>query len=97
VPLVLLGIIRDSCAAGTLRPAGNGPAPSAVLTAQAETLTASVEMQLPAPVTTRALIAWTQLFGMISVELFGQLVGSVDPSDEFFDHATEQMARFVGL
>jgi hypothetical protein len=34
---------------------------------------------------------------MISFELFGQLVGSVDPSDEFFDHATEQMARFAGL
>jgi hypothetical protein len=48
-------------------------------------------------VLTRALIAWTQLFGMLSFELFGQLVGSVDPSDEFFTHAVEHMAAFFGL
>ena len=45
----------------------------------------------------RALIAWTQLFGMISFELFGQLVGSADPADEFFGYAVDQMADFVGL
>jgi AcrR family transcriptional regulator len=45
----------------------------------------------------RALIAWTQLFGMISFELFGQLVGSADPADDFFGYAVDQMADFVGL
>ena len=45
----------------------------------------------------RMLIAWTQLFGMISFELFGQLVGSVDPADTFFGYAVEQMADFIGL
>ena len=45
----------------------------------------------------RALIAWTQLFGMISFELFGQLVGSADPADDFFGYAVDQMAGFVGL
>jgi len=34
---------------------------------------------------------------MISFELFGHLVGSVDPSDEFFAHAVKRMADFVGL
>jgi hypothetical protein len=34
---------------------------------------------------------------MISFELFGQLVGSVDPSEAFFDHAVGQMAWFVGV
>ncbi|MGH8573846.1 MAG: hypothetical protein ACREX8_14930, partial [Gammaproteobacteria bacterium] len=29
--------------------------------------------------------------------LSGHLVGSVDPSDAFFDHATEQMADLVRL
>ena len=42
-------------------------------------------------------IAWTQLFGMISFELFGQLVGTMDPADEFFAAATRQMAEFIGL
>jgi hypothetical protein len=46
-------------------------------------------------VITRGLIAWTQLFGMISFELFGQLVGSIDPADAFFGYAVEQMADFM--
>ena len=45
----------------------------------------------------RAVIAWTQLFGMISFELFGQFVGSFDPPDAFFAHAVAQFASFVGL
>ena len=43
------------------------------------------------------LIAWTQLFGMISFELFGQLVGSADPADAFFGYSVDQMADFIGL
>ena len=50
-----------------------------------------------AVVLARALIAWSQLFGMISFELFGQFVGSVDPTDEFFGYAVERMADLVGL
>lgn len=45
----------------------------------------------------RLLVVWTQLYGMISFELFGHLVGTVDPSEEFFDHAVEQMADHLGL
>ncbi len=45
----------------------------------------------------RGLTAWTQLFGMISFELFGQFVGSLDPAGEFFGYAVEQMADFVGI
>jgi len=45
----------------------------------------------------RAVIAWTQLFGMISFELFGQFVGSFDPADAVFDYAVDRMAAFVGL
>jgi hypothetical protein len=45
----------------------------------------------------RALIVRTPLFGMISFELFGQLVGSADPADDFFGYAVDQMADFIGL
>jgi hypothetical protein len=45
----------------------------------------------------RCAICWTQLFGMISFELFGHLVGSLDPADEFFAHAVERMADLLGL
>jgi AcrR family transcriptional regulator len=43
------------------------------------------------------LIAWTQLFGMISFELFGQFVGSLEPADSFFAYTVERMADYVGL
>ncbi len=95
--LVLLRVIRDGRSAGVLAPAFEGPAAPPALLAQAERLAGVIAPELPAPVLIRALIAWTQLFGMISFELFGHLVGSVDPSDAFFDHVTEQMADFVGL
>ena len=45
----------------------------------------------------RVVIAWTQLYGMISFELFGQFVGSFDPADALFAHAVEQLADFVGF
>ena len=52
---------------------------------------------LPPDVLVRAVIAWTQLFGMISFELFGQFVGSFEPADALFGHAAQQLAAFVGL
>ncbi len=93
VALALVGVL-DSAA---LRPAFEGPKPSAKLARQTEDLAARLEADLPAPALTRLLIAWAQLFGVISFELFGQFVGSVDPTDEFFAHTTQQMADFVGL
>jgi AcrR family transcriptional regulator len=97
IPLLLVGVLRDAHAAGTLTaPNQAGPHPP-VLERQLKELAAAIAPELPPDVLVSALIAWTQLFGMISFELFGQLVGSVDPSDEFFAAATERMAGLVGL
>jgi AcrR family transcriptional regulator len=52
---------------------------------------------IPPDALVRAAIAWTQLFGMISFELFGQFVGSFEPADALFAHAAAQSAAFVGL
>jgi AcrR family transcriptional regulator len=92
VPLVLLGVLA---AAGP--PATELPEPQSGLAQQLRSLSDTLPVELPQTVLARALIAWTQLFGMTSFELFGQLVGNVDPSDEFFDHAVAEMADFVGL
>ncbi|MDX6236213.1 MAG: hypothetical protein QOG10_1028 [Kribbellaceae bacterium] len=97
VPMVLFGLIRQAHDAGSLAPLDDAPAPSGVLAEQIAGLAAWAAPGVPAKVVTRAVIAWTQLFGMISFELFGQLVGSVDPSEPFFDQATAQMADFLGL
>jgi len=72
------------------------PLPPA-LVEQAAIVADAIAPGVPGVLIARVLIAWTQLFGMISFELFGQLVGSVDPADTFFGYAVEQMADFIGL
>ncbi|HET6703765.1 TetR/AcrR family transcriptional regulator [Amycolatopsis sp.] len=67
------------------------------LRAQAETLTKVLGILAGPETVARLLMAWTQLFGAISFELFGQYVGSVDPADAFFAHSAKRMAEFVGL
>ncbi len=58
---------------------------------------AALGLDAPTEVVARMLLAWTQLFGMLSFELFGHLVGSVDDNAAFFDYAAAAMGRFVGL
>ena len=68
-----------------------------VLGGQATVVAEAIAPGVPGPVIVRGLIAWTQLFGMISFELFGQFVGSLDPADEFFGYTVERMADFAGI
>jgi AcrR family transcriptional regulator len=95
VGLVLMGVLRDAAAAGTLAPPDAPLSP--VLAGQTREMAAAIGADLPDEVLARAVIVWTQLFGMISFELTGQYVGSVDPADEFFEYAIGQMAAFLGL
>jgi AcrR family transcriptional regulator len=90
---VLGGVLAD------VDPASARPAPPLpeMLAGQTEIVSDAIAPGTPGPVVARGLIAWTQLFGLISFELFGQLVGSLDPADEFFGYAVEQMAGFIGL
>lgn len=103
VALIIGGVLADSpsaALAGSDDTAAAGAAAVSLRPALAEQVAgvaAVIAPGVPEPVIARALIAWTQLFGMISFEQFGQLVGSVDPSDDFFAFAVEQMADFVGL
>jgi AcrR family transcriptional regulator len=97
VPLLMVAVVRETWEDAALaRGDADRPLPP-VLAAQVEAVTDQLAPSLPAPVMTRLLVAWTQLFGMVSFELFGQLVGSVDPADAFFDHTVDEMADFVGL
>ena len=67
------------------------------LAGQARLVAEAIAPGVPEAMIARGLIAWTQLFGMVSFELFGQLVGSADPADAFFGYAVEQMADFLGI
>lgn len=93
VALALVEVIKSSA----LRPIPDSPELPERLREQANVLVAALGTDLAPTTVTRMLMAWTQLFGSISFELFGQYVGSVDPADAFFAHTTRQMADFVGL
>jgi AcrR family transcriptional regulator len=93
---VALTLVRVS-EATTLQPAFTGPAIPPQLHDQATQLATSIGSGLTAADLGRLIVAWTQLFGAISFELFGQYVGSADPADALFSYTTLQMAEFVGL
>lgn len=50
---------------------------------------------VPDEVLARALVAWTQLFGAISFELFGHFHGVITDADEFFEHQVRRSARCI--
>jgi len=95
--LVLGRLLTDAWASHAIIDGPAGPPLSPLLAEQASALAAAIAPEVPGIVILRGLIAWTQLFGMISFEMFGQFVGTVDPGDDFFGHAVEQMADFAGL
>jgi AcrR family transcriptional regulator len=96
VAITLLGILAQAQASGVLAPPEDAPEPSPLLAEQLGTL-AAFAPGVPLKVLARTTIAWTQLYGMVSFELFGQLVGTMDPADEFFADATGQLATFIGI
>ena len=103
VPLAFVGLLVSAAASGELTTWEPGGGEGALrvdgeLAAQAASLAAVLQTpDIPPEALVRGVIAWTQLFGMISFELFGQFVGSFDPPDAFFAHAVAQFASFVGL
>jgi AcrR family transcriptional regulator len=107
VPLAFMGVLRDAVASGDMPAGGDdgaaaGPRLGGALADQAAAAAAALVTgpglpAVPPEVAVRAVTAWTQLFGMISFELFGQFVGSFEPADALFEYAVAQLAAFVGL
>ena len=65
-----------------------------------DSLRTLVDLALPhvsADVAVRAVAAWTQVFGIISFELFGQFHRVIDDVSPVFERALLEMGRLVGL
>ncbi|SIN33758.1 TetR/AcrR family transcriptional regulator [Micromonospora cremea] len=94
-PLTLVGILRDGLADGLLAvPADDLPEPvRADLTELADTFFPG----MPTALLARGMAGWTQLFGLISFELFGRLNQTVAHRDVYFDHQVGLMADLIGL
>ena len=51
----------------------------------------------PGPGVVRTLMAWTTLFGTVSFEIFGHLVGSVTDPEAWFDAVALRLAADLGI
>jgi AcrR family transcriptional regulator len=109
VPLAFVGVLAAAIADGeiTADAARGADGLNGALADQAAALSAALALDssaasanaaaVPPGLLVRGVVAWTQLFGMISFELFGQFVGSFEPADAFFAHTIAQSATLVGL
>lgn len=98
--LALVGIVARAAAAGRLVPPSPADAPPlpAALAAEMEGLTGQIGADAVSPEVAVALIgAWTQLFGLVSFELFGQTRNMVADDAALFDAAVTRQALAIGL
>jgi hypothetical protein len=93
--LVLAALLRDGVQRGVLDNGDRLPKP---VRADLVTIAANAEFaDIPPAVLARGMIAWTQLFGAISFELFGRLTNAITDYDAYFDHQLRAMAGYLGL
>ncbi|MFF2550527.1 TetR/AcrR family transcriptional regulator [Nocardia sp. NPDC058058] len=52
---------------------------------------------LPEEVLDRVFLGWTQLFGLVTFEIFGRLGGTINAVADYFDHQMNLMADLIGL
>ncbi|ONI67671.1 TetR family transcriptional regulator [Kribbella sp. ALI-6-A] len=96
VPFALLGVLQRAHESGVLVVPDDAVEPTGALVEQVKVL-AQAAPDVPGAVLLRTGIAWTQLFGLVSFELYGQLVGSFDPADELFEVAIAEQTVALGL
>jgi AcrR family transcriptional regulator len=96
VPFVLVGIVRDASAAGLLRPPPEPTLP-ADLAADLAMLRSAIDLAVTDGVLLATLAAWSQLFGLLSLELFSQTRGVVSEHELLFASTARLMADRIGL
>lgn len=99
---VLIAIVLDAHRAGARTPAAPSAAPpgtESTVAAALEFVNAHNDLDAPydAEVAMRTLMAWTNIFGTISFELFGHLVGSVSDYEAYFDQVIARAGDDLGI
>ncbi|MGY1630117.1 TetR/AcrR family transcriptional regulator [Geodermatophilus sp. SYSU D01186] len=97
VGVVLGRVLGDAARGGALPPAAGVPRDPSLLSEGTVEVLGGEHPALDDAVRLRALLAWSGLFGTISFELFGHLVGSVEDAERYFDVAMGELAGLLGL
>ncbi|MFI1915382.1 TetR/AcrR family transcriptional regulator [Nocardia sp. NPDC020380] len=97
VVLLLSDIAGAAHYAGRLQPAPLATPLPAPVRADLRVLIAQRDSDLPEEVLDRVFLGWTQLFGLITFEIFGRLEGTVTARAEYFEHQMSLIADLIGL
>ncbi len=100
VTLVLAGMVDEAARAGALVTPAEARALPPLDVAVLEMTRQLADQAFPhAPddVVVRAMVAWTQLFGMISFELFGHFHSVIDDVGPIFERSLLETGRLVGF
>jgi AcrR family transcriptional regulator len=92
VSLALLSIVGDAEV-----PDQDGPPIPRTLAKDLAVLKDTIDLDVPDTVLVRSIAAWTQLFGLVSFELFSQTRGMVTDDETLFRAAVTAMADQIGL
>jgi AcrR family transcriptional regulator len=95
--VVLIDILRDGFSAGELVVSPDDRMPQRLREDLADMLAGVDRSGVPAELLSRGLLAWSSVFGLISFELFGHLVGAVSDHDLNFEYQIRALNREVGL
>jgi AcrR family transcriptional regulator len=95
----LLSIVRDAANGGTLEAAANTrpQALSPAAHSTGEVIRVELGVDIDDEVIVASVLAWTQLFGLLSFELFGQTKGLVEDHPAFFRDCATAMGVNIGL
>jgi AcrR family transcriptional regulator len=96
VLLALAGVLAEASHAGELADDPTTVLPTSI-DAEMRALADFATPGVPPLIVAKALVAWNQLYGQVSFEVFGQLHGLVQDTDAFFDFAIDAMAHVVGF
>lgn len=94
VSLVFLNVVADGVAAGAIAPGPAAPRSPAVH-ADMDALRQLLGRAVPDRILHRAFTIWTQLFGLVSFELFGHLHNVITDYDAFFACQQRTAARYL--
>jgi AcrR family transcriptional regulator len=95
--VVLVGIMADGHAAGTVSAPAVAPRPVRAVRADLARARDEIAPGLPEELLLVMMTGWLLLFGTISFELFGQLNNVIDARAEFFDEQMTLMADVMGI
>jgi AcrR family transcriptional regulator len=96
IPLLMMSILNDAAKAGALRDLAESAIPASIR-ADLQALREAGAPDLSDELLARAAMAWTQLIGSISFELFGHLNNVIHDYETYFEFQMTSIGHRLGL